>query len=298
MGGLGEAYRNHGLSGLALLGTARILRDTGTWLSGAAAALARRAAPVIPPDTRYLEANKEFKGRHAGQRCFVIGNGPSLAAQDLTPLKNELTFVMSGFWRHPVVRTWQPTYYFFADPLFFDGSEAMSAFFAQLRAAVHSTTFFLPGEAREALRRGTLVPPDQARFVEWSGRLSNGLPTFPDLSQPLPAVMSVSQFAIMGAMYMDCSPIYLLGLDHDWLAHRGMDRHFYQGKTIENHAAAHGDLGRMSYKIDLQCQLDLWTGYEFLLAAAKAKGIRIVNATNGGFLDVFERARYEEVLRQ
>ena len=33
-----------------------------------------------------------LKDRHKGQRCFIIGNGPSLRNTDLTLLKNEITF--------------------------------------------------------------------------------------------------------------------------------------------------------------------------------------------------------------
>ena len=35
---------------------------------------------------------KVFKNKHDGQRCFIIGNGPSLTAEDLNLLKNEVTF--------------------------------------------------------------------------------------------------------------------------------------------------------------------------------------------------------------
>ena len=33
-----------------------------------------------------------FKEKHLGERCFIIGNGPSLRKTDLSLLKNEVTF--------------------------------------------------------------------------------------------------------------------------------------------------------------------------------------------------------------
>ncbi len=33
-----------------------------------------------------------FRDRHRGERCFIIGNGPSLNNIDLSPLRNEITF--------------------------------------------------------------------------------------------------------------------------------------------------------------------------------------------------------------
>ena len=57
-----------------------------------------------------LAENIKFKAIHKGQRAFVIVNGPSLKYQDLSFLKNEITFTASSFWKHPIVNEWQPTY--------------------------------------------------------------------------------------------------------------------------------------------------------------------------------------------
>lgn len=37
----------------------------------------------------------KFQDRYTGERCFVIGNGPSLKDMDLSPLKDEYTFGMN-----------------------------------------------------------------------------------------------------------------------------------------------------------------------------------------------------------
>ena len=67
-----------------------------------------------------LERNEVFRNRHQGQRCFVIGNGPSLKTQDLAPLANEITLVTNTFHIHPLVGdNWQPSYYFLSDPQYF-----------------------------------------------------------------------------------------------------------------------------------------------------------------------------------
>ena len=33
---------------------------------------------------------KEFKNKYINERCFIIGNGPSLNVEDLEKLKNEI----------------------------------------------------------------------------------------------------------------------------------------------------------------------------------------------------------------
>lgn len=40
----------------------------------------------------------ELRNQHRGQRCFIIGNGPSLKNTDLSRLKNEFTFGMNRFY--------------------------------------------------------------------------------------------------------------------------------------------------------------------------------------------------------
>lgn len=37
----------------------------------------------------------KYKNRHKGERCFIIGNGPSLKKMDLSLLKNDVTFGMN-----------------------------------------------------------------------------------------------------------------------------------------------------------------------------------------------------------
>jgi hypothetical protein len=249
-------------------------------------------------EAEILKRNRQLKDRHRGLRCFVIGNGPSLNRQDLGPLQDQLTFVMSGFWKHPILSQWQPNYYCFADPLFFDGSAAMGRFFADLRGHVRQTTYLLPLSARKIVAEQGLVPGPSIHYASFQGAMDRCRTRRVDLSGHVPGVTSVAQFAIMSAIYMGCSPIYLMGLDHDWLARREQEGHFYPGKTIEGHPAAHGDLARIPYKHDLIDVLRLWEGYERLRIIANAHQCEILNATEGGFLDVFPRVRYEMVIKE
>jgi hypothetical protein len=243
-------------------------------------------------DYRILERNRIFKNCHKGDRCFIIGNGPSLKNQDLSYLKDELTFVMNAFFKHPINLIWEPTYYFLADPIYFDGSEPMKHFFKELQLKNENTKLFVPLSARGSIEQENLSLSDNIQYVAFDAHLMQGLSTVPDLTKRIPYVQSVSQFAIMAAMFMGCNPIYLLGLDHDWLAHRGQDQHFYDGKTIENHPKADGDLSKFSYKYNLEAVLRLWEGYEIIKQIADKQDIRINNATNGGFLDVFPEIDY------
>ena len=54
---------------------------------------------------------KSLKECHKGERCFIIGSGPSIIKMDLTLLKNEITFDHNGFYLIAEKVGFLPTYY-------------------------------------------------------------------------------------------------------------------------------------------------------------------------------------------
>lgn len=241
-----------------------------------------------------ISKNVRFKEMHKERRCFIIGNGPSLKKQNLLPLEKELTFVMNAFWKHPIISPkWQPTYYCFADSLYFDGSPNSLNFFKKLGKKIKESIYFTSLEGKNIIEKHHLLPKGKTNYVTFGS--AENIEEI-DLTSLIPSVQSTSQLAIEVAIYMGCTPIYLLGMDHDWLSHRGLDKHFYPGETINGHSGVINDLSTTSYKSELESCLRLWNIYEDLREMAKLKGIQIFNASESGFLDVFERKKYETVV--
>ena len=54
---------------------------------------------------------KKYKNIHQGQRCFIIGTGPSLTTDDLELLKDEITFGSNRIFEIYSRTDWRPTYY-------------------------------------------------------------------------------------------------------------------------------------------------------------------------------------------
>ena len=71
------------------------------WNAVGSARYAIQRAALLPAATfhplRRASIRKlgEFKDVHAGQRCFIIGNGPSLKQTNLSHLRNEYSFGMN-----------------------------------------------------------------------------------------------------------------------------------------------------------------------------------------------------------
>ena len=275
----------------------RALQRTGRTLVKAGQ-LIRPKPKLSKLERQLLERNRIFKDCHRGRRAFVVGTGPSLQNQDISSLSSEITYVMSGFWKHESTKQWQPTYYCLSDPIYFDGSEAMRSFFRSLNEHIYDSTFFVPAFGRSVVCEQKLLPEDRTYWLSFAGDLNTVINPSIDFTESIPAAMTISQLCLMAAIYMGCSPIYLLGLDHDWLSHRNQHQHFYQGHAgLESHPEVKPVLADHSYKLVMECALIVWEGYGVLKEVAQKKGITILNATDGGFLDVFDRVDYRDVTR-
>jgi len=244
-----------------------------------------------------LKRNEDFRNRHKGKRCFVIGNGPSIKKQDLSFLADEITLVTNSFYLHPIIGdSWQPSYYFLSDPIYFDGSADFTDEFAAISSKIKSAPLFVPSYAHEFLSQSNGLPAARTYYVALGAVRLEHTNELPDFTAVTPDVQTVVQLAIMAAMFMGCSRIYLMGLDHDWLSHGGEDLHFYSDAEADSQPDGH--VGPWSYLSLMGAMTTMWQVYFMLKRVADAAGVEIVNCTQGGFLDVFKRVRYEDVVGQ
>lgn len=268
-------------------------------LRGLAASLEQRAERIeanrslTREQRNVLKRNAVFADKHKGRPAFVIVNGPSLASQDIRRLKGQITFVVSAFWKHEAVLSWQPTYYSLLDTNFFTDTPATRTFHQSLNERIHSSTFFVPlFRGFDAVRKHAFLPADRTFYVAAAGSstIANDLTTITQ------SFAGVSSFALSQAIYMGCSPIYLLGFDHDYLANRGVDHHFYAGGTITGHDNTNVPLvDRVPYDEEMRANLSLWNNYRVLKTVAERNRIQVYNATQGGYLDVFPRVEYTSI---
>lgn len=213
-------------------------------------------------------------------------------------MASEITFVMNAFWKHPVIDEWQPTYYVLSDPIFFDRSEAAKDFFCNLRARIRKTTFMVPLHFKTVVDEEGLLPQASTCYFAVEGRLlgENSRDNL-DLTRRLPYTGLIAHLAIMAAIYMGCSPIYLMGQDCDWLSQNAKeDYHFYHGPTLNDHPLSMEPL--RPYDLELEDLLGIWGTYRKLDSIAKRRGIEILNATDRGVLDVFERVSYQSLFNR
>lgn len=148
---------------------------------------------------------KDFRDKHKGGECFILGNGPSLKDVDLSQLEGRIVFgtnriYLSGF---------TPTYYVAVNPLiiqqFWDDIKEVDA------------VKFVPNWAFESMET---VPPKEEHAGEYvSIDTSLGVPLFSSPEGPIWEGYTVTFVAMQLAYYMGFDRVVLLGLDHYYGEH-------------------------------------------------------------------------------
>lgn len=244
---------------------------------------------------KFVAPNKQLEDIHLNRRAFVIGNGPSLAHQDLSLLSGEITFVVNGFWMHSDIATLQPTYYVLLDPLYFDGSEASRTTLGQIAAAAKRSVFIVPASYRRNATEKGCLPIERTRFVSFAGVLHDSYPNWPELHRHVPGVWNVVQLAILGAFYMGCNRINMIGCDHDFIPGEGQDwKHFHADASIPGHPRL---VAPEPLEQTYNSLANTWKAYGHIQKMAFLRGVSIYNATDGGNLDVFDRVCFSSLFQ-
>jgi hypothetical protein len=252
---------------------------------------------VVDPGA-ILAKNKIFHRRHQGERCFILGTGPSINNQDLKVLQGEHCIAVSNFFVHPDYRIIKPYYYCIAPHHPPISEKAWQAWMTDLAAKTGDETFFfsLGDQWRvEANDNFASKNKNYLHFCEFDDVANSIMTMGIDLSSSLFSPQSVSIMALAIAIYMDFQEIYLLGCDHDWICHMNESRHFYAEHEHAMVRSGYNEWKDSSVEIECQCILNLWQQYKLLNYVANLKEIKIYNATPGGLLDVFPRVCFERL---
>ncbi|MCF6284284.1 MAG: hypothetical protein L3K26_03735 [Candidatus Hydrogenedentes bacterium] len=156
-----------------------------------------------------------FHNRHRGQRCFLVGNGPSLQQLDMTRLKNEITlgsnrcFLGYESWGFPF--TYWGCYDKFQIENYHDIYEAH---------VPTDTVKFFPVEYAPIVNMANGCPINSI-WPEKTDRAFSADPTQTYVG------FTVTYMLLQIAACMGCDPIILVGTDHRYnLSRRGYSRYF------------------------------------------------------------------------
>lgn len=249
-----------------------------------------------------------FKDRHKGERCFIVGNGPSLNLMDLSKLAGQTVFASNGVDLLFDRIDWRPTYYACVDSRVLpDRADAVKA---MLQANPDMTGFF-PNRltdhgGKDAPRdtRGLIgVLPNAVFFSERPNdptRGVEGMFAF-DLNDGLVQPYTVTITLMQLAAWMGFAEIVLIGCDTDYVVPVSVrqDGPSVEGGKLLLTSTADDDPNHFDPRYfgkDRQWHQPqvgkMIQHYQYAAQALASKGVRVVNATVGGKLEVFDRVDY------
>ncbi len=218
---------------------------------------------------------KVFKDKYVNQKCFLIGNGPSLTSEDLEQLyKNEIiSFACNRIYLVYNQTKWRPNYYFLID-----GKE-----FQHNRSELNRENQI--SFVKDFI--GMDINAEEKNVYSFRNVESDFYPGYPlfsaDMDKCLYGGRSTMYQMLQTAVYMGFSEIYLLGVDFTF-GEGGSNTHFASNYIDRN------SIIKFSNSRD-----KLMHAYISARRYADAHGIHIYNATRGGKLEVFERVDFDKI---
>ncbi len=212
---------------------------------------------------------EQYKNIHQGQRCFILGSGPSLRDMNLAGLQNEITFSCNRGYLLFSRLGFPTTYWAIEDYL--DAAQ-WGHEFSQLRGV---TKF----AAADISTDGSFIHVPFDRH--------EGFSTTP----PFKFGGTVVHFMLQIAAYMGFDTAYLLGNDFKWDTSKvSQGSEWITGASDDNHFDPnYWPVGARSFPPQPERMRRSFFG-------ARGHGLRIVNVTPGSALDVFETAGFNEVI--
>ncbi|MBO6536643.1 MAG: DUF115 domain-containing protein [Balneolaceae bacterium] len=230
---------------------------------------------------------KSFKNLHKNERCFIIGNGPSLNKLDLKKLKNEYTFGVNAIYTYYDKMQFFPSYYIVEDTFVAeDRSDEINNYKESEKFYGNYLTYCLKPDEKTTLLN---VIFDYRNYPDFPRFSTNAL-------REINVGGTVTYLCLQMAYYMGFKEVYLIGFDHSYKIPKsakieGNDitsttddvNHFskeYFGKGKRWHDPRTDRMELAYIKANKYFDID---------------GRKVFNATAGGQLEVFERVEYDSL---
>jgi glycosyltransferase involved in cell wall biosynthesis len=242
-------------------------------------------------ETHYRPRLRSLRDRYAGaQRCFIIGNGPSLNRTDLTQLAGEVTFSTNAFFLKMPELGWAPTFHVVEDHLVAEDR-------ATELNALKGPTKIYPSYLGYCLDEA-----EDTIFLNHRARKSypDGFDFSTDASQVTYTGCTVTFTCMQLAHYLGFEEIYLIGVDASYDIPKDVKESSDYGTGVldmesddPNHF--HPDYFGKGFRWHDPQVEQMIAAYEEARRATDASGRPIFNATVGGQLEVFQRRSFQSL---
>ena len=235
----------------------------------------------------------KLKNRFQGERCFIVGNGPSLNHCDLSLLEKEYTFGVNGIFYKTQEMGFKPTFYVVEDNHVVDDNiDDINQFNCDYK--------FFP-----SIFQGQISSTENTYFFNYDrGFFMKNSPHYCtprfsfDAAEEVFAGQTVTYTNIQLATYLGFKEIYLIGVDFSYSVPQTTviqgDTYISQEDDPNHFHPEYFGKGKKWHDPKLDRVL---LNYEHARKVLDPVGVKVINATKGGKLEVFPRASYDTLLR-
>ena len=239
------------------------------------------------------EGLRQFYNKYKGERCVIIGNGPSLNKIDLGKIQSEYTFGVNSLYYKTKESGFMPTFFVVED------SSVMKENISAIKRYRPQYKFF-PTIYKDLHGEGANV----FFFKMNRGFYEKSSPNFcvprfsTDFSKIAYCGQSVTHINLQLAFFMGFSEVYLVGMDFSYII---PESHSRKGDVLlsdtddPNHF--HKDyFGKGKSWKDPKLDRVLMN-YKQAKLAYEGCGRKIYNATRGGKLEIFPRVNFDSIFQ-
>jgi len=229
----------------------------------------------------------KLKNKYAGQRCFIIGNGPSLNLLDLTKLKDEKTFGVNAIYLNYDKMKFHPTFYVVEDYLV-----------AEDRAN-EINTYKGPDYKFWGTYLDYVLKKDP-KTIEMNVLMNYSEPFEPFFSENVLRNVgvggSVTYVCLQLAYYLGFTEVYMIGFDHNYKVKTDEvdNNNVILSKEDDINHFAPGYFGKGYRWHDPKVER-MTQGFQKAKDVFEFNNRKIFNATAGGHLETFERVNYDDL---
>ena len=237
--------------------------------------------------TSDAEKLREYKNKYEGQRCFVIGNGPSLSVEDLDNLQGEHCFAANHIYKVFSETRWRPEFFFCVDGHVLHDIRNMleNMELENIFVDMEGKKYNIQGKNKKVTYIYNYCPYSLNPHNRTNIKMSS------DVSRYFVSGATVTYTAIQMAVYMGFKEIYLLGVDHQYSKYRDETGALKTNEGVVDHFD-----GEKSKDYCVQSVVTTTAAYKAAKEYCDKNNITIKNLTRGGALEVFERANFDEVV--
>lgn len=237
-------------------------------------------------NTRYGKKLKTLKDINCNKRCFIIGNGPSLSAEDLNKIhKNgDISFASNSVYKIFSSTDWRPTYYVCEDLLVLeDIYDKINSLDIKYKFSPIDTKWYHN------------IKINNAYYFPLTYKLHKEIPLSftQDISKYVFCKGTVTTTCMQLAAYMGCKEIYLLGVDHSYKQTVDDNGNVSTDNSVTDYFTK--DYAATMENKNIPNLQATTRSYQQAKEHCDNNNIMVYNATRGGKLEVFPRVNFDDL---